>query len=158
MNADPLHQLRVLCKHHVPFATIGGHAVVAHGYVRSTEDTDIVFNRSPASERALLAALGELNARWISDEIDPATNLERQIAVSLEFLQARHVICLVTDFGFLDIFDHVPGNTGLHVEELLRTAIIVDGIPFASKAALITMKKAAGRPQDLLDLERLTDD
>ena len=143
--------------HQVPFATIGGHAVVAHGYVRTTEDTDIIFFRSAESERALLAALLELNARWISDEIDPTTDLERQIPVSLEFLQDRRVMCLITDYGFLDIFDHVPGNTDLGVEEVLRTAIILDGIPFASKSALIAMKRAAGRPQDLLDLEHLAD-
>lgn len=157
-NPDPLHQLRILTQHKVPFVTIGGHAVAAHGYVRATEDTDIIFHRTPESERALMAALHELNARWISDEIDPETKVERQIPVSLGFLQSRRVCLLITDYGFLDIFDHVPGNAGLGVEDVIRSAIIIDGIPFASREALIAMKKAAGRPRDALDLERLADD
>jgi hypothetical protein len=49
-------------RHHVPLVVIGGYAVIYHGYVRSTEDVDIVFQRTLESEAALLAALSELDA------------------------------------------------------------------------------------------------
>jgi len=38
--------------HEVPYVIIGGHAVTYHGYVRATEDTDIVFRRTLESESA----------------------------------------------------------------------------------------------------------
>ena len=35
----------VLARHGVPFLVIGGHAVSFHGYVRATEDTDVLWVR-----------------------------------------------------------------------------------------------------------------
>ena len=69
-TGNPFHLIELLVKHRVPFVIIGGHAVTYQGYVRATEDTDIVFKRSGQSERSLLAALQEVNASWISDKID----------------------------------------------------------------------------------------
>ena len=69
--------LDVLHRHGVPFVVIGGHAVNYHGHLRATEDTDVVWQRSVDSEPRLLAALEELSAEWIGDEVDPATGIER---------------------------------------------------------------------------------
>jgi hypothetical protein len=55
----------VLCRHRVPFVVIGGHAVNFHGSIRATEDTDVVWLRSPTAEAALLAALREIEAAYI---------------------------------------------------------------------------------------------
>ena len=38
-----------LNRHAVPFVVIGGHAVNVHGYARATEDTDLLWVRSPAA-------------------------------------------------------------------------------------------------------------
>jgi hypothetical protein len=38
--------------------------------VRATEDADLIFERSPASEATLLQALESIHAGWISDERD----------------------------------------------------------------------------------------
>jgi hypothetical protein len=43
---NPFHILQALRDHHVPFLVIGGHAVVFHGYVRATEDVDILYWRA----------------------------------------------------------------------------------------------------------------
>jgi hypothetical protein len=43
--APDLRALTVLSQHHVPFVVIGGHAVNAHGVLRATEDTDVVWLR-----------------------------------------------------------------------------------------------------------------
>ena len=40
----------------VRFAIIGGHAVNFHGYLRATEDLDIVFQRSQATDHVGLPA------------------------------------------------------------------------------------------------------
>ena len=47
---NPLNVYRLLSRAGVPFVIIGGHAVVFHGYLRTTEDADLIFDRSPASE------------------------------------------------------------------------------------------------------------
>jgi len=54
---DPLTVFQLLARAGVPFVIIGGHAVVFHGHVRTTEDADLIFARSEASEAALLEAL-----------------------------------------------------------------------------------------------------
>jgi hypothetical protein len=60
--------IAALARHGVPFVVVGGHAVNFHGHIRLTEDTDVLWMRSRESEVALLAALQEVNACWISNE------------------------------------------------------------------------------------------
>ena len=134
---------------------IGGHAVAYHGYLRATEDTDIVVLRTGDSEAALYRALVELNARWIGDEIDPATGLERTWPVSPEYIRATRLMMLLTDEGFLDVFDYVPGYPHVAVDELLASSQESGGRKFVSLEWLRRMKQAAGRPKDRIDLENL---
>ena len=47
----------VLRRHDVPFVVVGGHAVTFHCFIRATEDTDVLWIRSPAAEESLLNAL-----------------------------------------------------------------------------------------------------
>lgn len=58
--ASELEILASLRRHEVPFVVIGGYAVNFHGYVRTTEDADVVWLRSPQTEQSLLLALTEL--------------------------------------------------------------------------------------------------
>ncbi len=147
----------VLAACRVPFVVIGGHAVSYHGYIRATEDHDIVFLRSPESESALLKACTKLNAAWISDEIDTSTGLERLVPVSLSYLQSSHLMMLWTDRGYLDIYDYIPGFPEKEVGQLFESAELLHGIRFVSLHWLRRMKQAAGRPKDLADLEQLAD-
>lgn len=146
---------QVLHRHGVSFVVIGGHAVSAHGYIRATEDHDIVFVRTPDNEHRLFEALQELDARWISDERDPKTGFERQVPVSPAFVQSRRLMMFVTAAGFLDIFDYIPGCLDQSVEQFFADSIQIAGIRYASREWLLRMKRAAGRPQDLLDIENL---
>ncbi|MCG8583580.1 MAG: hypothetical protein MI757_02585 [Pirellulales bacterium] len=148
----------ILNSHDVPFVIIGGHAVTFHGYVRATEDVDIVFQRSGDSEVSLFHALSEVNACWIGDEIDPETGIERTYPVSLEYVRSTRLMMLVTDGGFLDVFDYIPGLADESVEDLFATAHIQGSHRYASLAWLRRMKQAANRPKDQVDLENLSDD
>lgn len=154
MSPDP-GLFDVLTRHGVPFVVIGGHAVCAHGYLRSTEDTDVLWIRSPASEAALLHALEELAAQYIGSDIDPATGIERTYPVDAAFVKSRELMMLVTAAGFLDLFDFIPGFPDVPVTAVAESAIDIHGVRFASLAWLRRMKAASGRPQDLLDLDRL---
>ncbi len=151
----PFQLIDILLKHDVPIVIIGGHAVTYHGYVRATEDIDVIFLRTPDSEAALLAALTEVNAHWIGNEIDPSTGLERVFPVSLAYVQASRLMMLTTDFGYLDIFDFIPGFPDQAVSEVFDSAVETDRGKFASLAWLRKMKAATGRAKDQLDLENL---
>lgn len=156
-ESDPFAILELLLKHEVPFVVIGGHAVIHHGYLRTTEDTDIVFRRTPESEEQLASALHEINACWIANDIDAATGLERLVPVDLGYVRLRHMMLLWTDLGFLDIFDYIPGLPDEDVEQLFRHTTETEGIQFVSREWLIRMKQTAGRPKDLDDIENLSD-
>ncbi|NDC64678.1 MAG: hypothetical protein EBZ59_11995 [Planctomycetia bacterium] len=145
----------VLTRHGVPFVVVGGHAVNFHGFIRGTEDTDVLWIRSPAAEVNLLEALDELAAEYIGDEIDPATGIERTHPVTEAFIRAERLMTLCTRAGFLDRFDYVPGHPSVPVTAVWEMGVDLDGIRFASLEWLRKLKQAAGRPKDLLDLEQL---
>ena len=151
----PFQLIDVFLKHNVPVVIIGGHAVTYHGFVRATEDVDVVFLRTAHSEVALLAALTELNAHWIGNEIDSSTGLERIFPVSLSYVRASRLMMLTTDLGYLDIFDFIPGFPNHLVSELFDLAVETDGRKFASLAWLRKMKAATWRAKDQLYLENL---
>jgi len=152
---DPLSVFQLLARAGVRFVIIGGHAVVFHGHVRATEDADLIFERSEASEAALLEALESIRACWISDERDPATGLERLVPVSAPYVRGRHLMMLTTDLGFLDLYDYIPGFPDVPVAEVFADSIELDNLQFVSLPWLRKMKQAAGRHKDLDDLEHL---
>lgn len=47
-NAQPLDIAQRLVDAGVPSIIIGGHAVNFHGFPRSTQDVDIIYQRSPS--------------------------------------------------------------------------------------------------------------
>ena len=153
--ADGLELVEVLSRHDVPFVIIGGHAVNFHGYIRSTEDLDVVWLRTPAAEQSLLAALTEVEARYIGHEIDPSTNLERLYPVTLAFICSSPLMMLWTRYGFLDLFDYIPGFPSEDVRQLQASSIEALGTRYVSLPWLRQMKGAAGRTKDQLDLENL---
>ena len=121
----------------VRFVLIGGVAVGAHGYVRATEDVDIVPDPSPENVRRLGNALVAMDA---------TLPLADGVAITVD-----------TGKGALDIVQRAPGVPGF--AELDSAAVEADllGVPVrvCSLAHLRVMKQARGASQDLADLERL---
>lgn len=152
---DPLNVFQLLARAGVPFVIIGGHAVVFHGYVRTTEDADLIFERTPASESALLEFLQSIHACWISDERDPATGHERLVPVSPAYVRNAHLMMLTTDLGFLDLYDYIPGFPDVPVADIFSDSVELDNLRFVSLHWLRKLKQAAGRHKDLDDLEHL---
>ena len=62
---------------------------------------------------------------------------------------------LVTDFGFLDLFDYVPGCPEVPVEQVLADSIDAQGLRVVSLSWRRRMKAATGRPKDRADVEEL---
>jgi hypothetical protein len=148
----------VLKRHGVPFVIVGGHAVNFHGFTRATENTDVVWIRSPEAESALELALAEMEAVYIGKEIDPATGIERTYPVSISFIRSHHLMMLCTKFGFFDLFTYVPGHPHLDVMQWYETSVPAGGYRYCSLQWLRKMKSEAGRSKDLTDLEQLPKD
>jgi hypothetical protein len=57
---DVLHVARILEAAGVRWALIGGYAIAAHGFVRMSEDVDVLVDPAPENTRRWIAALSTL--------------------------------------------------------------------------------------------------
>lgn len=154
---DPLDAgglLAALNRTGVGFVIIGGFAVSAHGYPRSTKDLDIVPDPNPDNLSRLADLLAELDAELLGvSEFRPA----ELIQPDLDGLKGGGSFVLRTRLGRLDIMQWVSPD--FEYADLARNAVedqvFGEPVKFCSYEDLIAMKEAAGRPEDLLDVQRL---
>lgn len=135
----------------VDFVVVGGFAAVIHGSPRVTQDLDLCYSHDPENLRALGDVLTKLNARLygIEDEL-PFVPDERT-------LKRAEILTLQTDLGKLDLLAQPSGSP--RYSDLKASADRVDIgdllISVVSIPDLIAMKRAAGRPKDLVDITEL---
>jgi hypothetical protein len=148
---DPLGALGALDRHGVRFVVIGGLGARLHGSPTVTNDTDVCYDRSPENLERLAAALVELRAelRGVDEEVPfrlDATTIARGDHFTFS-TTAGNLDCLGTPAG-------VDGFAGLAVR---AQAYDVEGLRVlvASIEDLIRMKRAAGRPKDLIEIDVL---
>lgn len=135
----------------VDFVVIGGVAVAVQGYGRSTKDLDITYATNGANLERLGATLVALKARLrgVGDDgpFVPDAPTLRRIAV----------LTLDTADGPLDLLVRPDGAAPY--ERLRERADLIDldgaQIRVVSIDDLLAMKRAAGRPQDLADIDAL---
>lgn len=157
MAADrPTHPLRadailnLLVDHGVEFVVIGGLALAPHGYVRGTKDLDIVPGPDRTNLERLAAVLRVLEA---SVDLGDIAAEELGIAPDEEGLTAGGNWVLDTRYGRLDVLQEVAGLRDY--EQLRAGAIEINGVLYAGFDELVSMKAAAGRPEDLRDIGAL---
>jgi hypothetical protein len=148
---DPRGLLRRLTEGGVDFVVIGGIAVIAQGYVRTTRDLDIAFAGDAPNLEALGRVLTSLEARLRGlDEDIPFT-------ADAKTLAGVQLLTLETSLGWLDVHKVVPGIA--RYEDLRRRAVPVllgeVRVNIASIDDLMAMKAAAGRDSDRTDLAAL---
>jgi predicted nucleotidyltransferase len=135
----------------VDFVVVGGVAVAFQGYGRATKDLDITY----AIEHENLCRLGEVlvglhaKLRGIAEEV-PFVPDERTLA-------RTRLLTLDTDEGGLDLLADPPGAPPYATMRDRADRVDLDGIVVAVAALddLLAMKRAAGRPQDLADIDAL---
>jgi len=139
----------------VEFLVIGGVAVGFHGFVRGTKDVDIVPNPEPENLARLASMLATLEAQVEGAEEFKGEELPDPLDPEALALGGNWV--LRTRLGRFDIMQWI-GEDALW-EKLSPAAIEAEigglTVKFASYEGLVALKEQAGRPQDLIDLQRL---
>ena len=140
------------------YLVVGGVAVIAHGYVRFTNDLDLVLSLSSDRLAYGLEALDALGFRpripvKLVDFADTATRTawqtEKQMVVfSLFNLDDPELI--------VDLFVTEPFEFEAEYRNAMWQTFGNDiRVPMISLSRLMDMKRDAGRPHDLVDLEKL---
>ncbi|WP_395745583.1 nucleotidyltransferase [Prosthecobacter sp.] len=144
--------LVLLAERGVQFVVVGGIAVTLQGYVRLTEDVDLLIEDSTENIDLLLAALGGYGEGF-------AAELTRE-----DFDGGEGAIRIVeeTEQCQVDIFTQMTGRRYADVIVDADTWMLRDlAIRYASKASLIAWKEKSVREKDRLDamaLRRLQSD
>ncbi len=130
----------------VQFIVVGGVAVSMQGYVRLTEDVDLLLENAPDNLECFLTCLshyGEGYARELS--LEDFTDEEGAIRIVEEVESCQ-----------IDVFTVMAG---FHYPDIIADAdyfpVAGHSIPFASKASLIRWKGKSVREKDQLDAQAL---
>ena len=135
----------------VDFVIIGGVAVALQAQPRFTKDLDVCYAVDSANLERMERVLTALNARLrgIDDTVP--------FVADARMLSQMQILTLTTDLGEIDLL--VDPSGAPPYAELRSEADVVDvggiEVRVASIDHLTAMKRAAGRPQDLADLEAL---
>ena len=143
MHQDYLELLQLLNDHKVRYLIIGGYAVINYAEPRYTKDLDIWVEASKVNAKKLLKVLALFKA--------PIDNL------TVEDLMTPGLVYV---FGIPPLrVDILNRAIGARFETAWPKRVKVDlgklKANFVAKPTLVRLKRAAGRPQDLADLEKL---
>lgn len=147
----PTRLLRRLVDADVDFVVIGGFAAIAHGSVQITRDLDICYSTDKDNLAALGRGLVELDARL------------RGVAEDVPFvpdgatLERTQILTLETAEGPLDLLADPAGAPDYAKlrDRALEVPVAGVTVRVAALKDLLAMKRAAGRPKDLLAAEEL---
>ncbi|MGI9016464.1 MAG: nucleotidyl transferase AbiEii/AbiGii toxin family protein [Euzebya sp.] len=142
----------------VRFLVVGGVAVVLHGHPRMTADLDLVVDLQRDNLQRALAALGELGLQPrlpVRAEQFADPELRRQ------WVEERNLMVFSmhdpTDpRREVDIFASLPFPWKEMHADAIEIVVGSTVIPVVGRHHLISMKRQAGRAQDLADIEVLT--
>ena len=135
--------LENLAKAEVKFIVVGGVAVALNGFVRTTDDVDILIERSADNINRLLTALasfGEGHARELS---------------VADFGDSEGAVRVIEDFP-LDIFTVMRGQSyGDLAGSVRQTELSGAKIDFLNADGLIRLKVDSEREKDQIDIAAL---
>ncbi len=149
---DARELFAALARHDVDYVTIGGIAIQAHGGQRLTQDLDIAIATSAENLERLAKALVEVDARILGPDGQHSASTP-----SASLLGSSDQWHLITTHGPLDVV-MLPAHLGPFEELRARAHQTPLGnltVPIANRQDLLKMKRAAARPQDLVDVELL---
>lgn len=135
----------------VEFVVVGGIAAIAHGSAYLTGDLDITYSPDEENLERLGQVLVSLGARLrgVTDDVP--------FIPDGRTLRRTRVLTLDTPLGPIDLLAQPDGAPvyGELRSRAERDVIAGVEVAYASLEDLIAMKKAAGRPKDLVAIEEL---
>lgn len=143
LDPDFVAFLRSLTAREVRFLVAGGYAVAVHGHPRYTGDLDVWLLVDEGNAAGVLAALSDFGFAELG--LERADFTARNRVVQLGYPPLR--IDLLTSLDGVEFEDCWPRRVEVAVDGLL--------VPFLAKDDLVRNKRAAGRAQDLADVEAL---
>jgi predicted nucleotidyltransferase len=150
--------IRALNDARVRYLVVGGLAVVAHGHVRFTADVDLLLDLDEHNLERALAALEDLgySARAPVPLRDFADRAKRESWIHEKGLTVFSLFSDKHPATEIDLFVDDP----LGFDDAYARAAVMEVGPgitatFVGLDDLIRLKRAAGRPQDMLDIEQL---
>ena len=148
---------RALNNARVRYLVVGGVAVIAHGYVRFTKDLDLVIGLDPENVERALVALESIRYR----PLVPVAQLAFADPIQRErWIEEKHMIVFqMLDIDApktrLDIFVREPFNFADEYAQAFWQKYRGQDVPFVRRDALFKMKREAGRPHDLVDIDQI---
>jgi hypothetical protein len=132
--------------HRVKYLVIGAYAVAIHAQPRATKDLDILVKADPENAKAVFAALAEFGA--------PLQGL-----TAADFAEPGPFFRMGREPVSVDILTAIPGVEfdaawPRRVEDVFDKATNLR-TSFISREDLLASKRAAGRLQDLADVEAI---
>jgi hypothetical protein len=150
--------LKVLNDGGVRYLVVGGLAVNAHGVLRFTADMDLAIemsNKNIIKAFQVLKALGykpivPITSREFANKKKRKMWIEKKNMRALQFYSDKHKETSV------DVLVDEPFVFDKEYEKALVKILGGDlDVPFVSLNTLLKMKKLAGRPKDLADIDDL---
>lgn len=143
MNSDFKELLSLLNRFGAKYLVVGGYAVMLYTEPRYTRDLDLAVSAEPDDVAPLRKALAEFGFPLSDEAADELTKPNRMISIGRP--PSR-----------IDFLNQIRG-IDFHQAWERRKTVDIDGVEvaFVSLEDLIRSKQAAGRPQDLIDLEHL---
>lgn len=127
------------------FVLVGGHAVAFHGHPRATKDMDVLIRANENNAERVYRALASFGAPLESFEV-----------LAVDFATYEGVLQIGLPPRRIDILNRADGIT---FDEAIAegASFMLEGrnIPVIGRAALLKNKRAAGRAQDIADLEAI---
>jgi hypothetical protein len=146
MYPDFKELLSVLNAHNVKYLIVGAHAVSAHAQPRATKDLDVWVKPDVLNAKAVYAALAQFGAPL-------------GVLTFADFAESGPFFHMGREPLAVDILTEIPGVEfdaawERRVEDVIDLATGLKA-NIISREDLVTAKLAAGRPQDLADVDAI---
>lgn len=143
LEKDIIEFIELCNKHNIKYLVIGGYAVSIHGYPRSTKDIDVCIEMSDSNASNMVQVINDFG--FGSLKLSKEDFLKKDFITQLGFPPMR-----------IDILNDL---SGVSFEEAWNNKKVVgfENVPvnFIGYTDLLIVKKNAGRPQDLADIDKL---
>lgn len=150
---------RALNTANVQYLVVGGVAVIAHGYVRFTQDLDLVIALDPDNAHRAMTTLESLGYRpkvpvKATDFADPE---KRAAWIQDKQMLVFQLVSNVHPTVTIDVFVREPFPFQSEWPRALQHEVAPDLlVPVVSLETLLRLKREANRPNDQQDVRMLT--